>query len=113
VDLFINYLYEPNLKEYDSYSEDSYNLFMTERDQYCDHFGAKKRNLSWKDHAILLNKEEANATFRKNLMRKGYEGLVIRNTKLHSGVTNLYCIFSEASLHIADVMAVYVLEEKW
>lgn len=105
------YMDEPNLKEYESYSEDSYHLFMTERDQYCDYFGAKKS--SWKDQSILLNKEKANTAFRNNLMKKGYEGMVIRNTKLHSGVTDLYCIFSAASLHIADVMPVNVLDDKW
>ncbi|MFC4802054.1 hypothetical protein ACFPA1_22350 [Neobacillus sp. GCM10023253] len=99
---------EPNLKEYQSDSEDSYDLFMRERDQYCDYFGSSKRNPTWGDNAALLNKEEANAAFRKNLMNQRYEGLVIRNTKLHNGVIDLYCIFSENPLHIADVISVDV-----
>lgn len=98
------YLDEPHLKEYESNSEDSYDLFMRERDKYCDYLGARKRKLTWKDNAVLLNKEEANAEFRKNIMNQGYEGIVIRNTHLHSTVTNLYCIFSEDSLHILDVV---------
>jgi hypothetical protein len=105
------YIDEPNLKEYDSNTEDSYDLFMRERDKYCVYLRAKKRNLTWKDKAILLNKEEANAEFRKNLISQGYEGFLIRNTKLHSGVTDLYCIFSEDTLHIADVMPLDVLDE--
>ena len=99
---------EPNLKEYQSDSEDSYGLFMRERDQYCDYFESSKRNPTWRDNAALLNKEEANSAFRKNLMKQRYEGLVIRNTKLHNCVTDLYCIFSENSLHIADVISVDV-----
>jgi hypothetical protein len=79
------YMDEPNLKEYESNFEDSYNLLMRERDQYCDYLGARKRNLSWKDTAILLNKEEANTEIRKNLIRQGYEGFFIRNTKLQNG----------------------------
>jgi hypothetical protein len=105
------YIDEPNLKEYESNTEDSYDLFMRERDKYCVYLGAKKRNLTWKDKAILLNKEEANAEFRKNLISQGYEGFLIRNIKLHSGVTDLYCIFSEDSLYIADVMPVDVLDD--
>jgi hypothetical protein len=105
------YMDEPNLKEYETHSEDSFDLFMRERDLYCDYLGGTKRNFSWKDHAILLNKEEANSEFRKNLMRQGYEGCLIRNTKqLQNGVTDLYCIFSENSLHIADVIPVDDLE---
>ncbi len=65
------YMDEPNLKEYKSNSEDSFDLFMRERDKYCDYLGARKRNLTWKDKAILLNKEEANAEFRKNLISSG------------------------------------------
>ena len=103
------YIDEPNLKKYESHTEDSYDLFMRERDKYCVYFGEKKGNLTWKDKAILLNKEEANAEFRKNLISQGYEGFLIRNTRLHSGVADLYCIFSEDSLHIADVMPVDAL----
>nr|WP_256235572.1 hypothetical protein [Bacillus sp. EB600] len=105
------YMDEPNLKEYESKSEDPYDLFMRERDKYCDYLGGRKRNLTWKDKAILLNKEEANAEFRKNLISQGYEGFLIRNTRLQNGVTDLYCIFSEDSLHIADVIPVDVLDE--
>lgn len=105
------YLDEPNLKEYESNSEDSFDLFMRERDQYCDYLGGEKRNLTWKDHAILLNKQEANREFRTHLERQGYEGCFIRNTKqLQNGVTNLVCIFSEDSLHMADVIPVDDLE---
>jgi hypothetical protein len=103
------YIDEPNLKVYQSNSEDSYDLFMRERDKYCDYLGTKKRHITWKDKAILLNKEEANEEFRKNLFSQGYEGFSIRNTKLPCGVTDLYCIFSEDSLHIADVIPVDVL----
>jgi len=99
------YIDEPNLKIYESNTEDSYDLFMVERDKYCDYLGSKKRNLTWKDHALLLNKEEANTAFRRSLINQGYEGFVIRNTKLHSSVTDLYCIFSEESLQIADVLS--------
>ncbi|MCM3727024.1 hypothetical protein M3226_15165 [Neobacillus cucumis] len=97
---------EPTLKEYESYD-----LFMSERDIYCDYLETKKRNPSWKDQVILLNKEEANANLRKNLIKQGYEGLVIRNTTLHDKITDLYCIFSENAPYIADVMPIDELEQ--
>ncbi|WP_078549167.1 hypothetical protein [Litchfieldia alkalitelluris] len=99
------YMDDPNLKEYQSYD-----LFMSERDNYCDYFGAKNKSLTWKDQAILLNKEEANSKLRKNLIKQGYEGFVIRNTKQDNDVTDLYCIFSEDSIHIANVVSVDVLQ---
>ncbi len=99
------YMDDPNLKEYESNSEDSYDLFMWERDKYCDYFGVEKQKLTWKDEATLLNKEEANTAYRKNLIKQGFEGLV-----LHIGVTDLYCIFSSEPLHIADVIPVDMLE---
>lgn len=95
------YMDEPNLKEYESYD-----LFMQDRDKYCDYLGTKKRNLTWKDKAILLNKEEANAAFRNDLMSQGYDGFLITNTKLHNAVTDFYCIFSGDILQIADMMPV-------
>ena len=104
------YIDEPNLKIYQSNSVDAYELFMTDRDKYCDYFSTKKRNLTWKDEAILLNKDEANATFRKNLMNHGYEGFLIRNCRLQNGVTDLYCFFSVDALHISDVMPVETLD---
>lgn len=97
---------EPNLKEYESYD-----LFMSERDIYCDYLATPKRNPTWKDQAILLNKEEANTNLRKKLIKQGYEGLVIRNTTLHDKITDLYCIFSENAPYIADVMPVDELEQ--
>lgn len=96
------YIDEPNLKEY--ISEDSFDLFMKERDNYCDYFAAGNRNPTWKDKATLLNKDEANRGFRNHLMKKGYEGIVIRGTKLHNGITDMYCIFSGESLYIAEVI---------
>ncbi|WP_456276340.1 hypothetical protein [Bacillus sp. AK128] len=100
------YFDELNLKEYQSNTEDSYDLFMRERDNYCDYLGSKKRKLTWKDQAILLNKEEANTEFRKYLMGHGYEGLVIRNTKQQNDVIDMFCIFSGDSLHIVDVVSI-------
>jgi hypothetical protein len=105
------YIDEPNLKIYESNTDDSYDLFMRERDKYCDYLGAKKRNLTWKGDAILLNKEEANTEFRRSLIKQRYDGLVIRNAALHSGSTDLYCIFSEESLQIADVFSLEDLEK--
>ncbi|NEY70972.1 hypothetical protein G4D63_04365 [Bacillus mesophilus] len=104
------YFDDLNLKEYESHSEDAYDLFMRERDQYCDYFGSRPGKLTWKDQAILLNKEEANSKFRKKLMNQGYEGLLIRNTKQQSGVTDMYCIFEGDALHIVDVVPVETLE---
>ncbi|MEH7275693.1 hypothetical protein V7125_18960, partial [Neobacillus vireti] len=77
-----------------------------------DYFGSKKRKLTWKDNAFLLNKEEANTAFRRSLINQGYEGFNIRNTKLYSSITDLYCIFSEESLQIADVLSLDVLDNK-
>lgn len=106
------YIDEPNLKVYESNAEDPFDLFMRERDKYCDYLGGrKKRNPTWKDQVILLNKEKANEDFRNHLIRQGYEGCLIRNTKLlQNELTNLVCIFSEDSLHIADVISVDDLE---
>jgi hypothetical protein len=100
------YMDEPYLKVFESHTGDSYDLFMQERDKYCDYLGAKKNNLTWKDKAILLNEEEANAKFRKNLIKQSYEGFIIKNTEFYGRVIDLYCIFSEESLHIADVKPV-------
>ncbi|MED1467546.1 hypothetical protein [Bacillus salipaludis] len=101
------YMDEPNLKEYVSNSEDSYDLFMKERDKYCEYLGAKK---SWEDRAILLNKEDANSQFRNNLMKKGFEGFVLRNSRQQNTVTDLYCIFTLEPLHITNVMPIDDLE---
>ncbi|MBI0579588.1 hypothetical protein IEC97_19690 [Neobacillus cucumis] len=101
------YVDEPNLKEYKSNSEDSYDLFMKERDKYCDYLGAKK---AWEDQAILLNKEEANSEFRNSLMKIGFEGFVLRNSEQQNGVTDLYCLFSQEPLHITDVIPIDDLE---
>jgi hypothetical protein len=104
------YIEEPNFKIYESNTEESYDMFMRERDKYCDYLGAKKRNVTWKDHAILLNKEEANTELRKSLMKEGYEGLLIRKAQIHSMITDIYCIFSEESLHITEVFPLKVLD---
>ncbi|WP_077212864.1 hypothetical protein [Bacillus dakarensis] len=98
------YLDEADLKVYNA--EDSYDAFMRERDKFCDYLGSRRGNMSWKDGAILLNKVEANAAFRKHLMRQSYDGLVIRNTSIHNIHTDLYCIFSEKLLPIIDVVSV-------
>jgi hypothetical protein len=98
------YIDEPNLKIYESNTEESFDMFMRERDVYCDYLGAKKRKVTWKDDAILLNKEEANTKFRKSLINQGYEGLLIRKTLVHSMITDLYCIFQEESLLITEVL---------
>lgn len=102
------YIDEPNLKIYESNKEESYDLFMSERDLYCDYLGAIKRNVTWKDDAILLNKEKANTEFRKSLMKQGYEGLLIRKALIHNMITDLYCIFSEDSLLITEVVPLEV-----
>jgi hypothetical protein len=99
---------EINLKEYNSTSGDSFGEFMKERDQYCDYLTTKRKNMTWKDKGILLNKEEANETFRKHLIKQGYEGFVIMNADLENSVTDLYCIFSEKALYISDVIPVDV-----
>lgn len=99
------YIDAPTLKKYEASSEKhSYEVFMEERDVFCDYLGTKKRKLTWRDKVILLNKEEANLRFRKHLIKQGYAGFVIQKTKqYHSGVSDLYCIFSGGSLHIADI----------
>ncbi len=95
------YMDEPNLKEFGSFD-----LFMEARDKYCDYAGTKKRGLTWKDKAILLNKEEANEAFRQNLLNQGYDGFVIRSMDLNADVSDFVCIFSEEILQISDVMPV-------
>ncbi|WHY02806.1 hypothetical protein [Neobacillus sp. DY30] len=99
------YIDEPNLKIYESATEESFDLFMRDRDLYCDYLGSKKRNITWKNNAILLNKEEANTKFRESLVKQGYEGLVIRSTRIHNMITDMYCIFSEKSLLITEVFS--------
>ncbi|KON88176.1 hypothetical protein AF332_16095 [Sporosarcina globispora] len=92
------YIDEPILKEFDSYEH-----FMNERDPYCDYASTKKRHLTWKDKAILLNKDEANAEFRKSLTKQGYHGIVIRKMAMETGPEDMYCLFSDDILQIADV----------
>ncbi|MGO4886634.1 hypothetical protein ACJ2A9_02660 [Anaerobacillus sp. MEB173] len=104
------YIDEPQLKIYESNTVDSYDLFMKDRDKFCDYFSTQKKNLTWKDKAILLNKEEANANFRNSLIRQGFEGFLIRNYKLQIGVSDLYCLFAEVSLHIADIIPIDALD---
>lgn len=94
------YMDEPNLKEYDSYE-----LFMNERDPYCDYASAKKRHLTWKDKAVLLNKDEANAGFRKSLMKQGFDGITARQMPIETGPEDMYCIFSGDIMQIADVIS--------
>ncbi|MCM3708404.1 MULTISPECIES: hypothetical protein [Cytobacillus] len=93
------YIDEPSIKEYESYE-----LFMDERDPYCDYASAKKGPLTWKDKAILLNKDEANADFRKNIMKQGFDGILIREMVIETGQEDMYCIFSGDIMQIADVL---------
>ncbi|MGM0904453.1 MAG: hypothetical protein ACQEXB_25560 [Bacillota bacterium] len=106
------YIDDPTLMKYEASSEKhSYEVFMDDRDVFCDYLGAQKRKLTWRDKAILLNKEEANLRFRKHLIKQGYDGFVIQNKKqYHSGVSDLYCIFSGDSLHIADIWPLDALD---
>jgi len=97
---------EPNLKLYDSNNNDSYDLFMNDRDKYCEYIHARKRDFTWKDNATLLNMEEANEKFRTSLIQHGYEGFIIQNYKLQNGVTDLYCLFSINSPLISDIIPV-------
>ncbi|EWG10983.1 hypothetical protein PBF_10842 [Cytobacillus firmus DS1] len=94
------YMDEPSLKEYDSYE-----LFMNERDPYCDYASAKKRHLTWKDKAILLNKDEANTLFRKSLTKQGCDGIIIPKMPIETGPEDMYCIFSGDIMQIADVFS--------
>jgi hypothetical protein len=100
------YIDEPTLKKYEANTEEtSYELFMEERDKFCDYLGAQKRKPSWRDKAILLNKDEANLKIRKNLLKQGYSGFVIQNYQQDQSVTDLYCLFNDEALHIAAVWA--------
>ncbi|SEN85989.1 hypothetical protein SAMN05192533_12344 [Mesobacillus persicus] len=98
------YVDEPNLKEYQSNTGDSFDLFMRERDKYCDYLGSHKKNLTWKDGAILLNEAEANSAFRKHLINQGYSGFILRETQQFNNITDLVCLFSTGSLQIAEIM---------
>lgn len=91
------YIDEPNLRAFDSYDH-----FMNERDLFCDYASTKKRHLTWKDKAILLNKDEANAEFRKSLMIQGFDGIIIRKMTMDTGPEDMYCIFSGDIMQIAD-----------
>ncbi|WP_312886286.1 hypothetical protein [Bacillus sp. NTK034] len=95
------YIDEPILKDYDSFEH-----FMNERDPYCDYASVKKRHLTWKDKAILLNKDEANAAFRKSLAKQGYDGIAVQKMGIETGDKDMYCIFSDEILQIADVYPV-------
>jgi hypothetical protein len=104
---------EPSLKKYEgTRGQDSYEIFLDDRDVYCDYLGSQKRKRTWRDKAILLNKEEANHKFRQHLMKQGYDGFVIQNPKQHPNASDLYCIFSGDSLHIADVWSLDELEHQ-
>ncbi|URT68848.1 hypothetical protein [Cytobacillus firmus] len=75
------YIDEPFLKDYESFEH-----FMNERDPYCDYASTKKRHLTWNDKAILLNKDEANAEFRKSLAKQGYHGITVRKCPLKRAI---------------------------
>ncbi|MBU9712282.1 hypothetical protein [Evansella tamaricis] len=100
------YINEQHLKIYESDTVNAHELFMEDRDNYCDYYSAKKRNLTWRDKPILLNKDDANTKFRDHLISQNYEGFLIRNSKRHHGVTDLYCLFSIDSIHISEVIPV-------
>lgn len=103
------YMDDPKLKKYEGKNgKSSYDLFMEERDVFYEYMGARKNRHTWRDQAILLNKEEANFKFRKNLIKQGYDGFVIQNAKRN---VDLYCIFFDDSLHIADVWPLRELEQ--
>ncbi|WP_342025509.1 hypothetical protein AADC60_14645 [Cytobacillus pseudoceanisediminis] len=95
------YIDEPILKDFDSFEH-----FMDERDPFCDYASAKKRHLTWKDKAILLNKDEANSEFRKSLAKQGYDGIAVPKMAIEAGDADMYCIFSDDLLQIADVFSV-------
>ncbi|MBY0099607.1 hypothetical protein [Mesobacillus maritimus] len=102
---------EPTLKKYEAYmGQNSYELFLEDRDVFCDYLGSQKRKRTWRDKAILLNKDEANYKFRQHLLNQGYDGLVIQNREQHPNGSDLYCIFSGDSLQIADVWSLDELD---
>jgi len=104
---------EPTLKEYEANrGQNSYELFLEERDVFCDYLGSQKRKQTWRDKAILLNKEEANHKFRQHLLKQGYDGFKIQNAIQHANGSDLYCIFSSDSLQIADVWSLVELEHQ-
>lgn len=100
------FLDEPHLKIYNSHTVSPYELFMNDRDNYCEYIHARKSNFTWKDEAILLNMEEANENFRNSLIREGYEGFVIKNGKAQNEGPDLYCLFSLNSPLISDIIPV-------
>ncbi|MCM3586584.1 hypothetical protein M3182_12665 [Mesobacillus maritimus] len=89
------YIDDPKMKVYETYE-----MFMAERDRYCDYF----RKQTWKDPGILLNKPEANHNFRKHLIGQKYDGFLIRNIQLHERKMDLSCFFEHGILQIAQVI---------
>lgn len=94
------------LKEFYSNNglNDSFDLFMDYRDQYCHYIGFKKGQCSWKRRFLLLNKEEANKDFISDLKSKGYGGFVIRNTEYDAviGTIDQYCLFNKEDVILSD-----------
>lgn len=63
-----------------SHMNDSFDVFMNDRDQFCKYIAGKKGVVSWKERYILENKEEANIDFVNYLKNQGYDGFIIKDT---------------------------------
>lgn len=77
--------------------EDSFDIFMHDRDQFCQYISGEKGKTSWKERYCLMNKEEANDNFMQYLKNEGYDGFVIVDTVYDSPNKtkhNQYCIFN-------------------
>lgn len=83
--------------------EDSFDLFMNDRDKFCEYISGGKGETSWKERYCLMNKVEANLNFIEYLKGQGYDGFVIKNTIYDSPDEkkhDQYCIFNLEKINI-------------
>lgn len=83
--------------------EDSFDLFMFDRDKFCKYIAGNKGEVSWKERYCLMNKEEANKEFKEYLKNQGYDGFIIKNTcydAVEEELNDQICIFNIDKLNI-------------
>ncbi len=75
---------DEQIKELEKKSKyrDSFELMMDERDEFAEYIsGAKGKRGAWQERYIALHPEETNKRFIEYLKSKGYDGIVLKDTK--------------------------------
>ena len=95
--------------------EDSFDLFMNDRDAFCKYISGPKSEVSWKEHFCLMNKDEANLDFVQYLKNQGFDGFVIKDTYYDSPdkqAHDQYCVFNLEKINITKFQKLTTLISK-